>query len=83
MGLTPRMLRLTTRQLGLSMVVLNAVGVRGVALNASVGLMPTVTGIFATTWVVLARPRPPNATALTTAMGTEDLMCSERGQWGL
>ena len=84
--LTPRMPRLTTRMLTrlttrmsrlLSiMVVLNAVGIMGVALNASVGLMPTVTGMFATTWEILTGL--PKATALTTAMGTEDLMRSDQ-----
>ena len=62
------------------MVVLNAVGVEGVALNACVGLKPTLTGMFATTWEILTGR--PKATALTTAMGTEDLMRSERSQWG-
>ena len=77
-GLTPRMLRLTTRQLGLLsiMVVLNADTVMGVALNASVGLMPTVTAMLATTWEILIGH--PKASALTTAMGTEDLICSEQ-----
>ena len=54
-GLSTRMLRLS------NMVVLNAVGVEGVALNACVGLTPTLTGMFATTWEILTgRPISPH-----------------------
>ena len=64
------------------MVALNAVGVVGVALNACVGLMPTVAGMLATTWAILTGPMRSGRSD-TTAMGTEDLMRSEHSQWGL
>ena len=57
-GLTTRLAGLTA---GLNMVVLNAVGTKGVALNAWVGLTPTLTGMFATTWEILTkRPTSPH-----------------------
>ena len=54
------MMRLAGLTPGLNMVVLNAVGTKGVALNAWVGLTPTLTGMFATWEILTKRPTSPH-----------------------